>query len=163
MSPSATRVAFSDVSNNKRCGGFIVELGPYISHGQWSTQEASYSSTWRELKAVDQVFRSFSQQLEGNTVKWCTDDQNVIRIVESGSRKPYLQDGALSILEECIRYGIKLEMTWIPRSSNDQADYNSRIVDYEDWQVDPELFSIWIMCGAAHSRQLCCTYKLASA
>ena len=139
MSPSATRVAFSDASSSGY-GGFVVEIGPHISHGQWSTQEASYSSTWRELKAVDQVLRSFSQQLEGHTIKWCTDNQNVVRIVESGSRKPYLQDGALSIFEECIRYGIKLEMTWIPRSSNEQADYISRIVDYDDWQVDPELF-----------------------
>lgn len=89
MSSGATRVAFSDASSTGY-GGYIVELGPHISHGQWSSQEATFSSTWRELKAVDQVLRSFSKQLKGHTIKWCTDSQNVVRIVESGSRKPYL-------------------------------------------------------------------------
>lgn len=29
-------------------GGFTVEHGPHVVHGQWSQEEASKSSTWRE-------------------------------------------------------------------------------------------------------------------
>ena len=96
FSPSITRVAYSDASGSG-CGGFIVEHGPEISHGQWSPDQAKCSSTWRELRAVDHVLRSFAPKLQGHTVKWFTNNQNVARIVESGSKKPYLQDGAISI------------------------------------------------------------------
>ena len=37
------------------------ELDREVAHGQWSLVESSkQSSTWRELKSVDQVLRSFS-------------------------------------------------------------------------------------------------------
>ena len=38
----------------------MVELGREVAHDQWSLVESKQSSTWRELKAVDQVLRSFS-------------------------------------------------------------------------------------------------------
>ena len=118
----------------------MVELGPHFTNGLWSDEEAKLSSTWRELKAVYLVLKGFSAQLEGHTVKWYTDNQNVVRIAEAGSRKSHLQDGAISIFEECFQHGIKLEMAWIPRCENEKADYLSRIVDYDDWQIDPNIF-----------------------
>ena len=83
---SATRVAYSDASSSGY-GGYVVEIGPSISHGHWSPQEASMSSTWRELKAVFAVLQSFAKKLQGHTVKWFTDNQNVVRIVQVGSKK----------------------------------------------------------------------------
>ena len=85
FSPGATHVAFSDASSTGY-GGYVVELGRDIANGQWSPVEAGQSSTWRELKAVDQVLRSFAERLAGHRVKWFTDNQNVVRIVQSGSR-----------------------------------------------------------------------------
>ena len=138
-SPSATRVAYSDASSSGY-GGYIVEIGPHHSHGQWSETEAKQSSTWRELKAVDMVLQALATKLEGHTVKWCTDNQNVVSIINIGSRKPHLQDGAMCIYDRCLQHSIKLEMAWIPRKENEMADYLSRIVDFDDWQVDPGLF-----------------------
>ena len=77
---SATRVAYSDASSSGY-GGYVVEIGPSISHGHWSPQEAAMSSTWRELRAVFAVLQSFAEKLQGHTVKWFTDNQNVVRIV----------------------------------------------------------------------------------
>ena len=137
FSPGATRVAFSDAS----CyGGYVVELGSDIANGQWSPVEARQSSTWRELKAVDQVLRSFAEKLAGHRVKWFTDNQNVVRIVQLGSRRQHLQDGAMSIFEVCLANNIRLDIAWIPRSLNDRADFISRIVDYDDWQLCPRIF-----------------------
>ena len=42
--------------------------------------------------------------------------------------------------KRCTQDAIKLEMAWIPRGENEIADYLSRLVDYDDWQVDPTLF-----------------------
>ena len=43
-------------------GGYMVELGPEMAHGQWSEAEALLSSTWRELKAVYLVLLSFAEK-----------------------------------------------------------------------------------------------------
>ena len=139
FSPSATRVAYSDASSTG-CGGYVVELGPEISHGQWSIDQANCSSTWRELRAVDHVLRSFAPKLQGHTIRWLSDNQNIVRIIQYGSKKPHLQDGAMSIFETCFQYSIKLGMDWIPRSDNDIADYISKVRDFDDWKINPAIF-----------------------
>ena len=140
FSPSATRVVFSDASSTGYGGCHTVEIGPSIAHGQWSQYEATLSSTWRELKAVSLVLDWFATKLAGHRVKWFIDNQNVVRIVEAGSKKQHLQSIALSIFVTCFRQGIRLDMEWIPRSLN---DYISRIRDYDDWKINHGIFS-WI-------------------
>ena len=61
-----------------------------MAHGQWSSYEASLSSTWRELKAVALVLNSFAPKLAGHRVKWFTDNQSVKQIVDCGSRRQHL-------------------------------------------------------------------------
>ena len=139
FSPSVTRVAYSDTSGTG-CGGYVVELGPEVSHGQWSVDQATCSSTWRELRAVDHVLRSFAPKLKGHTVKWLSDNQNVVQIIQYGSKKPHLQDGAMSIFETCFQHSIKLVMNWVPRSENEVADYISKLRDFDDWKVNPIMF-----------------------
>ena len=141
VSPGATRIVFSDASSSG-FGGHIVEVGPDIAHGLWLEYEASLSSTWRELKAVSLVLASFTAKLEGHRVKWFTDNQNVVRIVEAGSKRQHLQFVALSIFKTCFKRGIRLDMSWIPRSLNDKADYISPIQDFDDWKISPALFAM---------------------
>ena len=71
---------------------------------------------------------SFAPKLAGLCVKWHTDNQNVR--VGVGSRISGLQSEAKRIFEVCVHHGISIEPEWLPRSSNDQADYLSRIVDF---------------------------------
>ena len=52
--PSAVRVVYSDASDTGY-GGYVVEHGPCVAYGQWTTHEAHQSSTWRELTAVLRV------------------------------------------------------------------------------------------------------------
>ena len=86
------------------------------------------------------MLRSFASKLEVHAVKWFSDNQSVVRTVQVGSGKPHLQEGALSIFELCFQHGIKLEMEWVPRSANEVADYVSRIRDFGDWMINPNLF-----------------------
>ena len=138
-SSGATCVVFTDTSSSG-FGGFIVGVGSSIAHGQWPAYEIQQSSTWRELKAVDQVLHSFASVLAGHTIKRFTDNQNVVCIVRAGSRRPQLQDEAMSIFEVCLQHGVKLEMEWIPRTLNEKADYINRIIDHDDWQINPVIF-----------------------
>ena len=140
--PSAVRVVYSDASN-VGYGGYIVEHGPLIANGSWSAEEATRSSTWRELVAVSWVLESMVLKLSGERVRWFTDNLNIVHILKVGSRKPHLHDEVLKIFNMCVEHQIKLEPEWVPREKNTIADCISRIVDYDDWQLVPEVFS-WL-------------------
>ena len=58
-----------------------------------------------------------------------------------GSRKRDLQSVALKVLNLAIQYHIVLEPEWVPRELNEQADYLSRIIDYDDWFLNPVVFA----------------------
>ena len=58
------------------------------------------------------------------------------------SRKQDLQSIAVEILKLAMKHNIKLEPEWIPREVNELADYLSRIIDYDDWGLAQEVFSI---------------------
>ena len=47
---------------------------------------------------------------------------------------------ALSIFQACLRQRIKLDIQWIPRTENQKADYISRLIDIDDWQLTTEFF-----------------------
>lgn len=141
QSPSTTRVVYSDASDTG-FGGYIVEHGPLIAHGQWTEGEAKQSSTWRELKAVAQVLESVVSRLKNERVKWFTDNQNVARILLVGSKKEYLQEIALKVFGLIFEHNIKLEPEWVPRGQNEMADYISRIIDYDDWGINQSVFEL---------------------
>lgn len=139
-SPSAVRVVYSDASDTGY-GGYVVEHGPCVAFDQWTAEEAAQSSTWRELSAVWQVLQSVASKLANVRVRWFTDNQNVARILQVGSRKPQLHAIALKVFSLSVQYQIRLEPEWIPRELNERADYLSRIVDYDDWSLNPAVFS----------------------
>lgn len=111
-------------------------------------QEAQQSSTWRELKAVRLVLESFAKKLCNQRVCWLTDNQNMVRILLYGSRKPLLQVEALAIFTVCVSKIVRLELEWIPREENEKADYISRPVDRDDWKINLLIFK---ELGPSHS------------
>ena len=114
MSPksSAVGVVYSDAIDSG-FGGYFVQCGLDLMSGVWSHEEMRSSSTFREILAVNFVLLSLVNQLSGLTVKWFTDNQNVPRIISSGSSKEHLQSEALSIFSICCSHGISIEMEWI--------------------------------------------------
>ena len=120
------KVVYSDASG-VGAGGYIVKVDGAVAHGAWDQVQKSKSSTWRELKAVQIVLKSFISLLSGTGVKWFSDSQNVVRIIEVGSSNTELQEIAYSIYSICVENGISLRMEWVPRSLNDKADSLSRI------------------------------------
>ena len=76
-------------------------------------------------------------------MRWFTDNQNVVRILQVGSKKPHLHAVALKVFNIAIQYQIRLEPEWVPRELNEQADFLSRIVDYDDWYLNPTVF-MWL-------------------
>ena len=100
-SPSAIRVVYSDASGSG-FGGYTVEHRPQVVHGQWSEWEAQRSSTWRELKAIHTVLQALAPKLQNEQLCWLTDNQNVVRIVLHGNKRPLFQELALSVFQLCV-------------------------------------------------------------
>ena len=138
--PSAVRVVYTDASDTGY-GGYVVEHADCISYGQWTCQEAGHSSTWRELSAVWLVLQAVAEKLLNYRVRWFTDNQNVVRILQVGSRKPELHAIVLKVLALAVQSQICIEPEWVPRELNEQADYLSRIFDYDDWFLNPTVFA----------------------
>ena len=57
-----------------------------------------------------------------------------------GSMKLDLHRLAVKIFQFCAEHNIRLEVQWIPRTENEKADYISRLIDFDDWQITPEFF-----------------------
>lgn len=90
-------------------GGYIVEYSHLISSGMWYNDEVRAGSTWRELRAVRMVLESFQAKLMNERVPWLTDNQNVVRIVQYGSKTSDLPKEALSIFSICLKQLIRIE------------------------------------------------------
>ena len=113
-----------------------------FAHRMLTNAERAQSSTYRELAAILFVLNALRPFLSSSCVKWFTDNQGVARIVQVGSMHFELHLLASDIFSFCYNHGIKLEIDWVLRSLNDKADYLSKTVDYDDWEIVPEIFQL---------------------
>lgn len=123
------------------CGAHVELNGEQICHQLWNDNERIQSSTWRELSAIEFSLRSFQKLIQGSYVKWFSDSQTACKIVEIGSMKPELHTIAIRIFQFCADNSIQLDIQWLPRSELERADYISRLIDIDDWQLSEGCFN----------------------
>ncbi|CAC5399990.1 unnamed protein product [Mytilus coruscus] len=96
---------YSCIVYSDACGigfrGYAVSISDTEVMGSWNSVESLKSSTWRELEAVYRVLLSLLVTLQGETIKWYTDNQNIVYIIKQGSRKGDLQLIAIKIADVC--------------------------------------------------------------
>ncbi|CAC5361319.1 unnamed protein product [Mytilus coruscus] len=97
---------FTDASDGA-AGGFVAN-SDYTMHNQRLQHEVIKSSTWRELKAVELSIESFKHLLSNSSVSFFADNQNVVGIIQKGSKVPELHTLALSIFNICVSFNISL-------------------------------------------------------
>ena len=90
--------------------------------------ESIQSSTWRAMWAIKQALSSFKLQF---SLKWYTDNQNCLRIVQASSMTEPLQSLAYSMFSICTKHSISIDIQWIPRKENTKVDCISTMVDHE--------------------------------
>lgn len=108
-----SKIIYSDASGSA-CGSFIEFEGKTF-HQNWSDFEKSQGSTFRELLAVSLSIKAFNEPLKAESVSWCTDNQNVVRIVNCGSKVPALQEIAMDTYQTYLLDGVSIDMQWITR------------------------------------------------
>ena len=132
---------YSDASGTG-CGAHMALNHEFVCHNMWTEEESGKSSTWRELYAIEFALESFCTVLKNSHVKWFTDSQAAAKIVEVGSMRTDLHTLALRIFEICIKHKILLDIQWVPRSEVERADFISRIIDTDDWQISNSCFAL---------------------
>ena len=132
-------LSFSDASN-VACGAYLVGTEE-VSHRMWSSSEAEKSSTWRELKAVHFALTSFKNSAQGKSVKWHSDNQGAVRIVDIESPNAELHSIALDIFDFCRNFNVRFVSQWVPRELNTRADDISNIIDFDDWYTTQGFFA----------------------
>ena len=131
-----SKIVFSDASNSA-CGRYI-QFEDKTFHQNWSGYESAQSSAFRELLAVSLSLKVFKDSLGTQTVVWYTDNQNVVRIINIGSKVPALQQLALDVHRQCLIGGISIDMQWIPRDLD--TDDITKLVDYDDYAINDSVF-----------------------
>lgn len=130
----------------------ICPIAVECSHeltGSWSRDEAAKSSTWREAETVKRVLVSNAEAFRDKKLKVYSDNKNVKSILSGGSRKPDLQNIALSIHDFCKQRAITLIPEWTPRQNNQIAD--SRCFDCDDWEITDFVFQRLNLKWGPHS------------
>jgi hypothetical protein len=122
---SPPTVILYSYASNLACGAYSVEDMNNIFHKMRSENEKIKSSTWREMKAIEQALITFKEVYKYKNIKWYTDNQNCVKILRSGSMKERLQKLTFSIFSLCLQRCIYIDIQWIPRSENSKADYIS--------------------------------------
>ena len=140
VNPKVEVLTYSDASN-MAWGGFCAHQGA-IAQGNFSIEEQGprTSSTWREVYGMRKVIESLISMLSNRIVLHRTDNQNVVRVVKSGSRVPAIQQEVIQLTEVCQEYCVHLVVEWIPRDLNVLADMLSKQNDRTDYQLCPEVF-----------------------
>ena len=143
LHPPSTIVLSGDASASG-CGSFI-EGTDLVAARLFSGEERLAHSTWRELESIHFALKAFKDHIAQRSVKFRVDNQATVSIVAKGSMRPSCHQFAIEIFKFCQSNGVSLNIQWVPRELNKQADLISRlpeVLDTDDWNISPEFFRI---------------------
>ena len=122
----------------------------YVAHKNLSAEESGLSSTWRELDAIRFSLASLAPCLQRHTAVWATNNNPAVSIIPKGSKRPHLHTIAVDIYNICKVHQIDLNVVWVPREFNEEADALSKAMDYDDWTTSLTFFDhinrLWGAC-----------------
>lgn len=98
---------------------------------------------------MNRVFKSSISNLTNKKTKVISDNKNVSRILQIGSKKSYLQNIADEIFKTCSDNNIRVNPVWKPRAESKKADTLSRLTDI--WIIGQSMMkflNIMKNCGA---------------
>jgi hypothetical protein len=137
----AVRVRLASDASAIGWGGLRLD-GPSAAtaHGFFLPAEREQSSTHREARAALLLLQSFRHVCRDNKVLLQVDSMNLYRCVHRGSRRTSLCDILKDIFWLCMSAHILLQLVWVPRGENTDADELSKIEDRDDWCLNPRWF-----------------------
>ena len=132
----------SDASNTGITCVFDVREKKNICYRNLTELEKTFSSTWHELEAIRFSLLSGIKQFENKCIFWYTDNFATQQIIKCGSNKTHIHLLALNIFNLTFHHNIHLEVFWVGREYNKEADKISKTVDFDDWYTTQRLINI---------------------
>ena len=132
----------SDASNTGVACVFDVKGKKNICYRNLTDLEKTFSSTWRELEAIRFFSLSSVKQFENKCIFWYTDNFAAQQIIKCGSNKTHIHSLALNIFNLTFDHNIHLEVFWLVREYNKEADKISKTIDFDDWCTTHHLINI---------------------
>ena len=132
----------SDASNTGITCVFVVRGKKNICYRNLTELEKTFSSTWRELAAIRFSLLSGIKQFENKCIFWYTDNFATQQIIKCGSNKTHIHLLALNIFNLTFHHNIHLEVFWVGREYNKEADKISKTIDFDDWYTTQHLINI---------------------
>ena len=86
------------------------------------------------------ILHSFLPLLEGSYEKLFSDSQSACKIIQVGSTRSDLHAIAVEIFQFYASNGVELELQWNSRTEIEKADYISRVIVIDDWQILADCF-----------------------
>ena len=106
-----------------------------------TTDEMIVSSGLRELRAILNCIITYQHQLKcekPTLIYWLTDSQNVQFWLERESRKDYIQNEVVQLVNLLSSLNLSIEVLYVPREHSllALADQGSKFLDTDDWSID---------------------------
>ena len=140
------KMLYSDAGGCLAGGGQIENRKVYdnmVFQTNLTEEEMKASSTYRELRGVEEGLKALSKDLQGCRVRWHNDNWSCCKIVELGSMKEDCMKVALRINELIVEHGMDFEIVWQRRTSEEIvfADKISKDFDFSDYRLSQEDFN----------------------
>ena len=116
----------SDASNTGIVCAFDVMGKQNICLRNLTDLEKTFSSTWCELEAIRFSLLFSIKQFENKCIFWYTDNFATQQITKCGNNKAHIHLLALNIFNLTCDHNIHLEVFWVGREYNKEADKISK-------------------------------------
>ena len=139
---------FSD-AGGKLLGGALYVKGHERKSARFqvsfSTEEQKKSSTWRELRGIEEGIQALGEQLRGTRVDWGCDNWAACKATEFGSTKKDCMEVALRIDSLIRKYDLEFNIVWHRRNTEQirLADKISKDLDFSDYRISRDDFQ-WL-------------------
>ena len=147
------RLLYSDAGGHM-AGGAMIENRMVnedtVFQVSLTEAEVAKSSTYRELRGIEEGLRALLVRITGKPVRWHCDNWSACKIVEFGSMKEDCHRVAIRI-NELIQEGvIDFEIVWQSRDSEEIrfADHVSKDFDFGDYRLcDSDFQRLFVKYG----------------
>jgi hypothetical protein len=113
----------------------------YRAQGMWAVEVAEESSNAREMETINMGLQAFRQQIRKSRIQVRSDNTTTVCYLNKlGGRVVDLYERSLRTVEFCMQEGIRITAIHLAGVLNDEADRLSRMVDKDDWKLNPRLF-----------------------
>ena len=109
----------------------------------WEEEDRGRSSTYRELRGVEEGLKARGDSLRGHLVRWGCDNWAATKIIIMGSMREDCHQVAKRISQICQQLEIKLEPFWLRRNTVQITfcDSLSKDFDSSDYALSDADFS----------------------